>query len=63
VLTGQKLSGARPLGTPLYHYTSVETFQKIYESKKLHATTAVKNPDRFAIQIVLFGSVGYIYTP
>jgi hypothetical protein len=38
VFTGQKPSGARPLGTPLYHYTSVETFHKIYEIKKLHAT-------------------------
>src|SRR5438132_1305483 len=29
---------ARPLATPLYHYTSLEVFQKILESKKLWAS-------------------------
>jgi hypothetical protein len=53
VVTGQKPSGARPLGTPLYHYTSVETFQKIYETKTLHATNVGYMNDGSEIRVGL----------
>jgi hypothetical protein len=47
----------RPLGTPLYHYTSVEALQKIYESRTLHATHAAYVSDgseiRLGLQVLL----------
>ena len=43
----------RPLGTPLYHYTSVEVLQKIYETRKLHATHAAYFNDGSEIRLGL----------
>jgi hypothetical protein len=48
---------ARPLASPLYHYTSVDVLQKIYESRKLYATHASYLSDgteiRLGLQVLL----------
>lgn len=50
----------RPLGSPLYHYTSVDALQKIYVSRKLHATHAAYLNDGSEIGLGLQILIGEI---